>query len=179
MLFDLFGEPITGMIEIRDKRQDFFLSLGTAIFLAGLCVLGLSVYVSVFLMIFSIGFFFGKIGIEIDPKGDTYRRFWSCWFTKFGKWKRFQTDDSLNLSLSANNSHMKMGGMENILIASSKSIYYVLSVRNDFGKKEILKFRSYRRARMAMNALSQNFHLEFLDEIAKKLLENRSRKRSR
>lgn len=147
--------------------------------IAGLCVLGLSVYVSIFLMVFSVGFFFGKMGVQVDKKSGHYRAFTNIWFTDFGKWRRIKPQDTLKLSLSANNSHMKMGGMENVLIASSKSIYYLLTVRGKDGQEDIMRFRSYRRARKTMDALNKNFQLDFLDEIAQKIAENRQRRGSR
>lgn len=147
--------------------------------IAGLCVLGLSVYVSIFLMVFSVGFFFGKMGVQVDKKSGHYRAFTNIWFTDFGKWRRIKPQDTLKLSLSANNSHMKMGGIENVLIASSKSIYYLLTVRGKDGQEDIMRFRSYRRARKTMDALNKNFQLDFLDEIAQKIAENRQRRGSR
>lgn len=167
------------MIEIQDIRREFFLSIGAAFLIAGLCVLGLSVYVSIFLMVFSVGFFFGKMGVQVDKKSGHYRAFTNIWFTDFGKWRRIKPQDTLKLSLSANNSHMKMGGMENVLIASSKSIYYLLTVRGKDGQEDIMRFRSYRRARKTMDALNKNFQLDFLDEIAQKIAENRQRRGSR
>lgn len=74
---------------------------------------------------------------------------------------------------------MKMGGIENVLIASSKSIYYLLTVRGKDGQEDIMRFRSYRRARKTMDALNKNFQLDFLDEIAQKIAENRQRRGSR
>lgn len=167
------------MIEIQDIRREFFLSIGAAFLIAGLCVLGLSVYVSIFLMVFSVGFFFGKMGVQVDKKSGHYRAFTNIWFTDFGKWRRIKPQDTLKLSLSANNSHMKMGGIENVLIASSKSIYYLLTVRGKDGQEDIMRFRSYRRARKTMDALNKNFQLDFLDEIAQKIAENRQRRGSR
>ncbi|MFZ9028601.1 MAG: hypothetical protein ACO2Z9_06270 [Crocinitomicaceae bacterium] len=167
------------MIEIQDKRREFFLSIGAAFIVSGLCVLGLSVYVSIFLIVFSIGFFFGKMGVQVDKKSGHYRAFTNVWFTDFGKWRRIKPQDSVKLSLSANNSHMKMGGMENVLIASSKSIYYLITIRGSDGQEDIMRFRSYRRARKTMDALVSNFQLEFLDEIAQKIAENRTKRRTR
>lgn len=167
------------MIEIQDKRREFFLSIGAAFFIAGLCVLGLSVYVSIFLIVFSTGFFFGKMGVQMDEKSGHYRAFTHIWFTDFGKWRRIKPNDTVKLSLSANNSHMKMGGMENVLIASSKSIYYLLTIRRSDGQEDVMRFRSYRRARSAMDTLAKNFRLEFVDEIAQKIAENRTKRRAR
>lgn len=167
------------MIEIQDKRREFFLSIGAALFIAGLCVLGLSVYVSIFLMVFSIGFFFGKMGVQVDNKSGHYRSFTHVWFTDFGKWRRVKRNDTIKLSLSANNSHMKMGGMENVLIASSKSIYYLITIRSTEGQEDVMRFRSYRRARKTMDTIAKNFQLEFLDEIAQKITENRNKRRTR
>lgn len=130
-------------------------------------------------MVFSVGFFFGKMGVQVDKKSGHYRAFTNIWFTDFGKWRRIKPQDTLKLSLSANNSHMKMGGIENVLIASSKSIYYLLTVRGKDGQEDIMRFRSYRRARKTMDALNKNFQLDFLDEIAQKIAENRQRRGSR
>lgn len=167
------------MIEIQDKRREFFLSIGAAILIAGLCVLGLSVYVSIILIVFSIGFFFGKMGVQVDKKSGHYRAFTHVWFTDFGKWRSIKPSDTVKLSLSANNSHMKMGGMENVLIASSKSIYYLITIRRSDGQEDVMKFRSYRRARKTMDTIAKNFQLEFLDEIAQKMAENRKKRRTR
>lgn len=166
------------MIEVQDKRRDFFLSLGAAIFIAGLCVLGLSVYLSIILMVISIGFFFGKMGVQIDNKSGHYRTFMNVWFTNFGKWKRIKPDDFVTLSLSASNSHMKMGGIENVLIASSKSIFYLLTIQDKDGQKDVMRFRSYRKARKTMDTLHKSFQIDFLDEISQKLYKNRTKRRT-
>ena len=167
------------MIEIQDKRREFFLSIGAGFFIAGLCVLGLSAYVSIFLMVFSIGFFFGKMGVQVDNKSGHYRAYTHIWFTDFGKWRAIEQNDTVKLSLSANNSHMKMGGIENIWIASSKSIYYLLTIRRSDGQEDVMRFRSYLRARKTMDTIAKNFQLEFLDEIAQKIAENRKKRRTR
>jgi hypothetical protein len=167
------------MIEIQDKRRDFFISLGVLILIAGIVTIGFSVIASIILIVFSIGFFFGSKGVEIDLRQNKYRTFWSSWFVKFGKWKSVYPEDELNLSLSASNSHMKMGGFENVLIASSKTILYILSIERSSERLEVMRFKSYRRARKAMDSLSSNFELEYLDEIAKKLEENIWRRRGR
>lgn len=119
------------------------------------------------------------MGVQMDEKSGHYRAFTHIWFTDFGKWRRIKPNDTVKLSLSANNSHMKMGGMENVLIASSKSIYYLLTIRRSDGQEDVMRFRSYRRARSAMDTLAKNFRLEFVDEIAQKIAENRTKRRAR
>lgn len=165
------------MIDIQDKRRDFFISLGVFFVITGLCVLGFSIPASIAIILFSVGFFFGSRGVEIDPSEKRYRVYWSSWFIKLGEWNDIHSGDYLNLSLSASNSHMTMGGFENQLIASSKTILYILSIYRNGEKIEVIKFKSYIMERKAMDTLANTFRLEYLDEIAQKMEENKLRRR--
>lgn len=174
------------MIDINEGRTNNYLIHGLGVMvptivcfaLAG--VYGILFIIPAFILFaFALMLFSATNGLELDAKKDRYRRYGKMINFKFGEWKPLSEPKSAVLQMHAANAYKGMAPMVGrVATLDTKTLTYDIEITDAFGQQHIVyDFLDYKKAKVALKSIHENYEIPVQNKIAEKLAENRQKRR--